>query len=165
MKNSSHEDNGTYQSKGTRAHVKITKGVRAIGLGRLLDLLKDTYRKESGHARDHERNVEWLTVKELASYCGISERKLRDLIRKELPHVKVGRLVRISRTAFDAWMLTQSRPVRAPAPPVPTVGLLDRIRASRPTPRRKFLVDDRTGLRDHRAHDHVVQFNRRRCAS
>jgi len=160
MKNSSHAYNGTYQSKGARAHTKITRGVRAIRLGRLLYLLKDTYRKEAGRARDHDR-AEWLTVKELASYCGISERKLRALIRTELPHVKVGRLVRISRTEFDDWMRAQRVPVVEPSR-TDTASLLDQIRASRPTPRRKFLVDDRTGLRE--THAHAVQSRKGRTA-
>jgi excisionase family DNA binding protein len=108
---------------------------------------------------------EWFDLKTLAAYSKISERHLRNLIRRgDLPHVKLGRLIRVHRPTFDQWLLAQSVPVRESAPPVPVVGLLDRIRASRPTPRRKFLVDDRTGLRDHTAHDHVVHYNVRRAS-
>jgi excisionase family DNA binding protein len=115
MKNSSHAYKGKALSKGTRSHTKITRGVRAIRLGRLLHLLDQAYKKKEVIAQDHDR-AEWLTVKELATYCGISERKLRALIRTELPHVKVGRLVRISRAEFDDWMRAQRVEKPAPAP-------------------------------------------------
>jgi len=108
---------------------------------------------------------EWFDLKTFAAYSKISERHLRALIRRgDLPHVKLGRLIRVHRPTFDAWMLAQSAPVRDATPPIPVVGLLDRIRASRPTSRRKFLVEDQRSVRDHSAHDVVVQFNARRIA-
>jgi len=79
-----------------------------------------------------DRWPEFLDFKTLARYCKISERKLRDLAREaDFPVVRIGRLVRIPRTAFDAWMLARSAPGAEPA------SLLTLIRDSRPARRDK----------------------------
>jgi excisionase family DNA binding protein len=45
----------------------------------------------------------FLTILELASYLGIKPKTLYAKI-KEIPHYKVGRLVRFRREEIDAWM-------------------------------------------------------------
>ena len=49
---------------------------------------------------------EFFSLFELSEYSGISERTLRDLIRRPtdpLPHYRIGRLVKVRRSDFDAW--------------------------------------------------------------
>jgi len=92
-----------------------------------------------------------LSIKQLVIYSSISERKLRELLRDDLPHIKLGRLVRVNRGAFDAWM--QEHKAQRPASP------LQLVRDSRP--RRYSLLEDRERLRDDRAHDHHLLYNRR----
>jgi len=56
---------------------------------------------------------EYLTVAELSHYCGISQRTLRELLKdpvNPIPFYRVGsagRIVRIKRSEFDEWMLSQ----------------------------------------------------------
>ena len=49
---------------------------------------------------------EFFSLFELSEYSGISERTLRDLIRRPtdpLPHYRIGKLVKVRRSDFDAW--------------------------------------------------------------
>jgi excisionase family DNA binding protein len=119
------------------------------------------------NARDHGADqAEWLSIKDLAMYCGISERKLRELLHDDLPHVRLGRLVRVSRTLFDAWMRTKAvenaheQPARST-----TIPLLDRIRTSRPSRRFGIHLEEQRGPSSDGAHDRVVKFYRWRVAS
>lgn len=56
---------------------------------------------------------EYLTVAELTEYCGICQRTLRDLMRDSvnpIPFYRVGtsgRIIRIKKSEFDEWMLSQ----------------------------------------------------------
>ncbi len=56
---------------------------------------------------------EYLTVKELSVFSGISERTLRDLLKdpvNPIPSFRIGpagRIVRIKKSEFDEWMLSQ----------------------------------------------------------
>ncbi len=50
---------------------------------------------------------EYLDLKELKVYSGISIRKLRALLRdpaNPIPSISLGRMIRVYRPAFDAWM-------------------------------------------------------------
>src|SRR5260370_40584011 len=54
---------------------------------------------------------EFLDFKTLARYASISEWKRRDLAKQsDFPVVRLGRLVRVPRAAFHAWMLARARP-------------------------------------------------------
>ena len=47
---------------------------------------------------------EWLSVKELGVLTGLGRTKLYEVIASgELEAIKVGRAVRVSRTAFEEW--------------------------------------------------------------
>jgi hypothetical protein len=50
---------------------------------------------------------EYLDLKELKVYSGISIRKLRALLRdpaNPIPSISLGRMIRVYKPAFDAWM-------------------------------------------------------------
>lgn len=50
----------------------------------------------------------FLSLKALASYCGLSVRKLRDCLADPghpLPHYRVGGKIVVRRSEFDAWMV------------------------------------------------------------
>ena len=55
----------------------------------------------------------YFSVAELSGYCGISERTLRTLLNdpvNPIPHFRIGaagRIIRIKRAEFDAWMDSQ----------------------------------------------------------
>jgi excisionase family DNA binding protein len=54
----------------------------------------------------------FLSLKALASYSGLSVRKLRDLLAdptSSVPHYRVGGKILVRRSEFDAWM-QQYRP-------------------------------------------------------
>jgi|AP3Bu8745761321_1050154.scaffolds.fasta_scaffold154293_1 excisionase family DNA binding protein len=56
----------------------------------------------------HEEEL--LTVPEAARLLGISDRTLlRWLVEKDIPHAKLGRLVRFRRSALLAWVAEQER--------------------------------------------------------
>lgn len=56
----------------------------------------------------------WLTVKEVAWYLATTERHIRSMVfRKEIPHSKLGRLLRFNREVIDEFMFKHSV-----APPV-----------------------------------------------
>ena len=48
---------------------------------------------------------EYMSFKELAAYCSISIPTLKRWQKRGMPYCKVGNLVRIKRSDFDAWML------------------------------------------------------------
>ncbi len=57
---------------------------------------------------EQARWPEWLTIASAAAYAEISQRHLRNLARQPgFPMVRIGRLVRVHRPAFDAWMARQ----------------------------------------------------------
>ena len=47
---------------------------------------------------------EYLGLDELACYCSVSKKTLRKWLRRGMPHFKVGRLVRVRKGEFDAWL-------------------------------------------------------------
>jgi excisionase family DNA binding protein len=48
---------------------------------------------------------EYMSFKELAAYCSVSIPTLKRWQKRGMPYCKVGNLVRIKRSDFDAWML------------------------------------------------------------
>ena len=56
---------------------------------------------------------EYLSIRELSEYTGISQRTLWDLLKdpvNPIPHFRIGsagRIVRVKKSEFDQWMLTQ----------------------------------------------------------
>ncbi len=60
-----------------------------------------------------------LTVKEAAAALGISRNKLYDLVAENrIPHVRLGRLIKIPRHGLEVWLESQSG---VPGTPVPVV--------------------------------------------
>lgn len=54
-----------------------------------------------------------LDIKATADRLATSERHVRELIyRRDLPYIKVGRLVRIDTADLDAWLASQRQPAR-----------------------------------------------------
>jgi len=55
----------------------------------------------------------YFSIAELSGYCGISQRTLRTLLNdpvNPIPHFRIGaagRIIRIKRAEFDAWMDSQ----------------------------------------------------------
>lgn len=48
---------------------------------------------------------EYLSIKDLVHYCGLSERTIRSYLKnKSLPHFCVGRKILIKKEQFDRWM-------------------------------------------------------------
>jgi excisionase family DNA binding protein len=95
-----------------------------------------------------------MDVSTLAKYSNLSERTLRTRLRDDLPHVRIGRSIRVSRTAFDDWMWIHSVAVREQLEPsIRASSLLEEIRASRPR-RRGVVLDDRLTSS---SHEHVVK--------
>jgi excisionase family DNA binding protein len=68
--------------------------------------------KQMGNRKDRVAK-EYFSVAELSGYCGISERTLRTLLNdpvNPIPHFRIGaagRIIRIKRAEFDAWMDSQ----------------------------------------------------------
>jgi excisionase family DNA binding protein len=48
---------------------------------------------------------EYFTLEELSLYSGIAISTLRNWQRSGMPYYKLGRLVRIKRSDFDAWVV------------------------------------------------------------
>ncbi|MGO9530787.1 MAG: helix-turn-helix domain-containing protein [Syntrophobacteraceae bacterium] len=46
---------------------------------------------------------EYLTLKELSSYSGLSISTLRNWKRSGMPYFKLGRSIRVKRSDFDIW--------------------------------------------------------------
>ena len=54
-----------------------------------------------------------LDVKATAERLGTTERHVRELIyRREIPYLKVGRLVRFDTAELDQWLASQRQPAR-----------------------------------------------------
>jgi excisionase family DNA binding protein len=51
-----------------------------------------------------EASTEYLSLAELAQYCSVGKKTLNKWLRNGMPYYKVGRLVRVNRSEFDAWM-------------------------------------------------------------
>jgi excisionase family DNA binding protein len=54
----------------------------------------------------------FLSLRALATYCGLSVRKLRDYLDDPLhplPHYRVGGKILVRRSEFDAWISTYRR--------------------------------------------------------
>lgn len=52
-----------------------------------------------------------LTVTEAASALGIGRTVAYDLIRRgEIPHVRIGRSIRIPRASLDSWLAARTTP-------------------------------------------------------
>lgn len=67
-------------------------------------------------------NKELLTVQDVAPIVGVSEQRVRQLIRRRLlPSVKVfgGRSVRVPRAALAEWLAVQNDQARASVQPKP----------------------------------------------
>ena len=47
---------------------------------------------------------EYLSLAELALYCSASKKTLNKWLRSGMPYYKVGRLVRVNVSEFNAWM-------------------------------------------------------------
>jgi excisionase family DNA binding protein len=56
---------------------------------------------------------EYFSIAELSEYSGVSQRTLWDLLKdpvNPVPHFRIGpagRIVRVKKSEFDQWMLTQ----------------------------------------------------------
>jgi excisionase family DNA binding protein len=51
-----------------------------------------------------EVSTEYLSLAELAQYCSVGKKTLNKWLRNGMPYYRVGRLVRVRRSEFDAWM-------------------------------------------------------------
>ena len=51
-----------------------------------------------------EISTEYLSLAELAQYCSVGKKTLNKWLGNGMPFYKVGRLVRVNRSEFDAWM-------------------------------------------------------------
>jgi excisionase family DNA binding protein len=51
-----------------------------------------------------EATAEYLSLAELAQYCSVAKKTLNKWLRNGMPYYRVGRLVRVKRSEFDAWM-------------------------------------------------------------
>lgn len=61
-----------------------------------------------------------LSVQEAADYLGVGERFVRRLVAEQrVPVQRVGRHVRIRRSALDRWLATQEQPAAVSGPPSP----------------------------------------------
>jgi excisionase family DNA binding protein len=57
----------------------------------------------------HQLEEPILTIPEVARYLKMSKSKIYNLVsRKEIPHLKIGRNVRIRRTDLQIWMEKQT---------------------------------------------------------
>jgi len=53
---------------------------------------------------NNQVNPEYLRLAELALYCSASKKTLMKWLRSGMPYYKVGRLVRVNVSEFNAWM-------------------------------------------------------------
>ncbi len=61
------------------------------------------------HASDNGHGSDLLTVPEAAKFLRISRNLAYELVaRRELPCVRLGRVIRVPRTALDAWIASQA---------------------------------------------------------
>ena len=57
----------------------------------------------------HQLEDPILTIPEVARYLKMSKSKIYDLVsKKEIPHIKIGRNVRIRQTDLQIWMEKQT---------------------------------------------------------
>jgi len=86
---------------------------RALRLDDLLADPDDEPRREDSTSQETTKETptpaerEYLDLKELKVYSGISIRKLRALLRdpaNPIPSISLGRMIRVYKPAFDAWM-------------------------------------------------------------
>ena len=57
----------------------------------------------------HQSEDTILTIPEVARYLKMSKSKIYDLVsKKEIPHIKIGRNVRIRQTDLQLWMEKQT---------------------------------------------------------
>ncbi|HFR3343737.1 TPA: helix-turn-helix domain-containing protein [Streptococcus suis] len=58
----------------------------------------------------HHRNIgsSYLNKKQGCEYLGISNNTLDEWIRKGLPSINIGKIVRFNKQAIDAWLLSQN---------------------------------------------------------
>lgn len=59
------------------------------------------------NVKDRFVEAEWLDIRALRQYVSISERTLREWIRRPvdpLPAVRIGSKILVSRRAFDEWL-------------------------------------------------------------
>jgi excisionase family DNA binding protein len=54
---------------------------------------------------------EYMTLTELARYSSISKSTLRNWLKIDMPHYRVGRSIRVKRNDFDAWLDRKFRAV------------------------------------------------------
>lgn len=47
---------------------------------------------------------EYMSLAELAQYCSVGKKTLKKWINRGMPVFKVGRLIRVKKCEFDAWM-------------------------------------------------------------
>jgi excisionase family DNA binding protein len=59
---------------------------------------------KKGQASHWTIKPEYLSLDELARYCSVSKKTLRKWLGHGMPHFKVGRLVRVNVSEFNAWM-------------------------------------------------------------
>ena len=59
-----------------------------------------------GKGQTPQRTIEpeYLNLDDLAHYCSVSKKTLRKWLGYGMPHYKVGRLVRVNVSEFNAWM-------------------------------------------------------------
>lgn len=61
------------------------------------------------HASDNGHGSDLLTVPEAAKFLRISRNLAYELVaRRELPCVRLGRVIRVPRTSLDAWIASQA---------------------------------------------------------
>lgn len=58
--------------------------------------------------------MQWLTLKQLASYLNLKEKTVYFLVAKgRIPHYRIGKLIRFRQDEVDSWMETKkAKPVR-----------------------------------------------------
>jgi len=92
-------------SEGEKAAMMLKTTNESGAEARALSAASD-HREASGLAD------RYLDIGRLSAYSGISERKLRDLLRDPfhpLPHYRVGRSIKVRVSEFDVWMRAHCR--------------------------------------------------------
>ncbi len=50
--------------------------------------------------------MDWMTAEELVAYLKISRATMNRMMRRGLPHVRVGRILRFDKHEVDGWLMT-----------------------------------------------------------
>lgn len=74
-----------------------------------MDKLKKTpTMREASEFFENQTDAEWMTIEEIAAHLRTKVSHIRELVyRDEIPHSKLGRLLRFHRQTVDDWMISR----------------------------------------------------------